>query len=142
MSLKFTGSVVVPIANEEDAIATAEQLERYDVGEMTVVHVIEKGEGVPDKTPVEQSQNVADDAFAAFRNRFPDSNPRQVYRRDVVEGILDAARDVDADAIVFRPRGGSRLVQFLAGDKALRLVTESDRPVVALPDDGESSLER
>jgi len=39
-------------------------------------------------------------------------------------------------SIVVTPRGGSRFVRLLTGDVALELVTESDRPVVVLPDPG------
>ncbi|WP_439026502.1 universal stress protein [Haloarchaeobius sp. DT45] len=140
MKHTLTDSIVVPVATEADARATAaalDSLEPHTFGRITVIHVVEKGDGVPDKTPVEQSETVADKAFATFRNTFPDAGTRKVYRRDVVAGIIEYADEVDASAIVFRPRGGSRLVQFLAGDRTLRLVTEADCPVVALPEEAD-----
>jgi len=131
---------LVPVANVDDARATAAALAAYGPGRTTVVHVVEKGGGVPDKTPVEQSESEAEAAFGAFRERFPDADTHVAYGSDVVEAIVDAAEEVDATAIAFQPRGGSRIVQFLSGDRALRLVTEADRPVVSLGtgDRGES----
>lgn len=134
MSRSFTDSIVVPVATVEDARATATALEPYELGQVTVLHVVEKGEGVPDKTPVEQSETVAAEAFAAFKERFPRAETETTYRRDVVAGIIEVASERDASAIVFRPRGGARIVQFLSGDRSLRLITEADRPVIALPD--------
>jgi nucleotide-binding universal stress UspA family protein len=128
---------LVPVANVDDARATAVALAEHAPEWTTVLHVVEKGGGVPDKTPVEQSEDVAEAAFDAFRERFPDADSRVVYGADVVEAISDAADDVGATAIAFRPRGGSRLVQFLSGDLTLRLVTEIDRPVVCLKTGGE-----
>ncbi|MFC6954407.1 universal stress protein [Halorubellus litoreus] len=132
MPESLTGRVVVPVANEDDARETATALEPYDIGDVTVVHVVEKGAGVPDKTPVEQSESVAEDAFSAFRSVHPAARTRTAYGRDVVQRIVDVADDVDATAIAFLPRGGNRIVQFLAGDRSLRLVTEADHPVVSL----------
>lgn len=125
--------VVVPVANEEDARTTAHVLAPYSPERTTVLHVVEKGEGVPDKSPVEQSEEIAREAFAVFRETFPDAEEQLAFRRDIVAAILEVAREADATAIVFCPRGGGRLIQFLSGDRSLRLVTEAERPVITLP---------
>jgi len=97
------------------------------------VDVVEKGGGSPDKTPVEQSEAIAEASFAAVREEFPDADDHTAYARDVVGAIFDAAKEVDASAITYRSRGGNRIVQFLSGDLSLKLVTKADRPVIALP---------
>ena len=127
------GHVLLPVANEKDALATARALEPYDPDHVTALHVVEKGKGVPDKTPVEQSEELAEGSYEAVRTVFPDAGDHTAYARDVAGAIFDAADEVDATAIAFRSRGGNRLMQFLSGDVSLKLVTKSDRPVIALP---------
>ena len=125
--------VLVPVANEDDAIATATALEPYGPEHVTALHVVEKGEGVPDKTPVEQSEQLAEESYAAVRTVFPDADDHTAYARNVAEAIFDAADEVGASAIAYRSRDGGRLVQFLSGDLSLKLVTDAAVPVIALP---------
>jgi len=127
--------VLLPVANEADALATAKGLEPYGPDHVTALHVVEKGEGVPDKSPVEQSEELAEESYAAVRTVFPDADEHTAYDRHVVEAIFEAADAVDASAIAFHARGGSRLLQFLSGDITLKLVTNADIPVLALPDE-------
>lgn len=129
--------VLVPVASEEDAQATAKSLVPYGPNKVTVTHVVEKGGGVPDKTPVEQSKQIAEASYATVQEVYPDADTHTVYSTDVVEGIFKAAEEVDATAITYRARGGNRIMQFLSGDLSLRLVNESSIPVVALPHGGE-----
>lgn len=129
------GHILLPVANEEDALATAMALEPYRPERVTALHVVEKGEGVPDKTPVEQSEEVAEQSYAAVRRVFSDADEQTAYGRDVVTAILDVAEEVEASAIVYRPREGGRLAQFLSGDLSSQLLNEADRPVIALPRD-------
>ena len=125
--------VLLPVANEEDARRTAQALEPYEPSRVSALHVVEKGEGVPDKTPVAQSEEQAEAAFAAIRGVFPDASEHVAYDRDVLDAILETAREIDASAIAFRSREGGRLLQFLSGDLSIKLVTNADRPVIALP---------
>ncbi len=103
-SASLLSHLLVPVATEKDARETAVALAPYDPERVTVVHVVEKGGGVPDKTPVEQSESIAAAAFEAFRERFPDAETETVYRRNVVEGIVDVAAEIGASAIAFQPR--------------------------------------
>lgn len=131
--------VLVPVANREDALATARQLEPYSPERVTALHVVEKGMGVPDKTPVEQSEELAEESFAAVRSVFPNADDHTAYARDIVSAIFETAEEIDASAIAYRTRPGNRVMQFLSGDLSLKLITQGERPVIALPQTGEET---
>ncbi|MXR41360.1 universal stress protein [Halobaculum sp. WSA2] len=136
--------VVVPVASEDDAAATAAAIAAHgaEMGEATLVYVVEKAGGAPDKAGVDQREEAAREAFDTFDAALPDVTVDReiVYATDILDGILSVAGDVDATAIAFTPRDGGRFVRMLTGDVSLRLVTDADRPVVSLPrptdDDG------
>lgn len=134
MSLLET--VVVPVADPDDATATARALTAADLdpASVVVVYVAEKAGGAPDKTGVEQSEAHAEESFAAFRDVHPGAATELRFHTDVVEGVFEAAGDHGATAVAFLSRPGGRLVRFLSGDHALALVTENPLPVIALPD--------
>lgn len=129
--------IIVPVASENDAIETARALEAYDadVGEITLVYVVEKAGGGVDKAGVKQREEAAQEAFDAFEGILSSVTVHEqiAYDTDVVDGILAVADDTHATAIVFVPREGGRFIRLLTGDVALRLITEADLPVITLP---------
>lgn len=142
MPADMLSAVVVPVAEPEDARATALALAPRLAADAVVhaVHVIEKAGGAPDKASVEQREVFAEETFEAFRDALGEDDgrveTRLLYDTDVSDAIFRAAQEADASAIAFTPRGGSRWIRLLTGDVALDLVTETDRPVVVLPDVG------
>jgi hypothetical protein len=72
MSQSLTAHLVVPVANADDAHATARSLREYPHGEVTVVHVVEKTGGAPDKLSLEQAERLAEESFVAFQGVMPD----------------------------------------------------------------------
>ncbi len=133
--------VVLPVASEKDAEATCDAaLERIESagGRVVAVHVIEKAGGAPDKASVEQREERADGIFDVVRKRCADvgvsCETKLAFGTDVAETIFDIADEVDATAIAFTPRGGSRWVKLLTGDVMSSLVAKTNRPVVVLPD--------
>lgn len=100
------------------------------------VHVIEKAGGAPDKASVEQREERAAEIFDAIAECLGDHalETEIRYGTDVADTIFEAAADYDATAIAFTPRSGGRWIRLLTGDVAMTLVTETDRPVIVLPD--------
>lgn len=131
--------IVVPVASEEDAIATCAALRPYldSIERITVVHVIEKGGGSIDKAPMEKRRADAAEFLAIVEARLGDEatiDRRTEFGTDVVETIVETGLDTGATAIAFRPRGGSRILRLLSGDTATCLVTDPKLPVISLPD--------
>lgn len=130
---------LVPVASGEDAMATCDALfPRLPQGAVPVfVHVIEKAGGAMDKASVEQRDLVAEEMFDEVADRAAvadvDVETEVRYGTHVAGAIIDTAGDVDATAIVFTPRGGSRLWDIIGGGIRDDLVTDSHLPVVVLP---------
>ncbi|WP_262181456.1 universal stress protein [Haloarcula laminariae] len=141
MSPSFFQRVVVPVANEDDAKATVAALRPYVAeSDCTVIaaHVIEKAGGAPDKASVEQREQFARDVFAVVTDGLADTDialeTELLYGTEIASTLIDAAHELDASAIVFTPRGGSRWRKLLSGDVTHNLVNNSDIPILALPD--------
>lgn len=134
--------VVVPVASEDDARSTAAALGPYvdnASGSVLAVHVVEKAGGAVDKASVEQREENAEEIFEVVRSELSaygiEPETRILYGTDVADTIVEAGHDVDASAIVFTPRDGGRWLKLLTGDVALELISDSDLPVVVLPDE-------
>lgn len=133
--------VLLPVASESDAEATAAALEPYieEVDRVTAVHVVEKAGGAMDKAPMEKRREDAAEFLAVVDSRLGGRvavDTRTAFGTDVVATLFDVAADAGVTAVAFRPRGGSRIVRLLAGDTATDLVTDPTVPVVSLPDPG------
>lgn len=136
---------IVPVANREDAEATASALMRYLDGDsetVIAVHVIEKAGGAPDKASVEQREIEAEAIFDVVIDTLTgvnlDVQTEILYGTDIGTTIIDAAHDLHGSAIVFTPRGGSRWMKLLTGDVTTTLVNRSDLPIIVLPDSVET----
>lgn len=132
-------NVVIPVANEDIASRTAELAREYFNDDTTVriVHVV-ADEQKFDEASESEWEAFAAEAFDRFKEVYDDDVETEVrYGTDIVDGIFGAADDADASAIVFTPRGGSRWRQLMSGDVTRELVSESRRPVIALPESSE-----
>ncbi|KAB7515584.1 universal stress protein [Halosegnis rubeus] len=127
--------VLVPVASDTDAESTAEALaDHLETDRVTVVHVVEKAGGAPDKAGVEQREEAAAEAFERFEETYGESVETDiVYDTNIADGLLAAAAEVGADALAFTPRGGGWFERLLSGSVTRRLLDETDRPVVVLP---------
>lgn len=130
--------IMIPVATDDDARMTCAALQPYleDTERVTAVHVIEKAGGAPDKAPLEKRREDSSDFLATVDSTLSKSvaiDTRTVFATDIVSGLFSEATDAGADAIVFRPRGGSRIKRILAGDITTNLVTDPTIPVVSLP---------
>jgi nucleotide-binding universal stress UspA family protein len=139
---------LLPVANEDDAAATCRAVFprlAENGGSALMLHVIEKAGGAPDKAPVEQREALAEEFFEEAREYAEsygiDIETRLAYGTDVADTIIDVAHEIDASAVVFTPRGGSRWVNLITGDVSYELVEHSDLPVVVLPDVDEEASE-
>ncbi|MFQ3293806.1 MAG: nucleotide-binding universal stress UspA family protein [Halobacteriales archaeon] len=142
MDESIFGRVVVPVANEGDARSTATALRPYVEsagGTAVAVHVVEKAGGAPDKASVEQREWNTVEMFEAFHRAFTESDcevdTEILFGTDVAETVIEYAHEARATAVVYTPRGGGRWAKLLSGDVTEHLLTETDLPVVVLPEE-------
>ncbi|MDG5760861.1 universal stress protein [Natronococcus sp. A-GB1] len=132
-------TVLVPIADPADARQTARAVRSHldPDSEIIVVHVVPKGEGVPDKASLEQREEFAENAYRVFLDvlgRGPGLvGRRTLYGRNVGKTIADGSRELGATAIVFTPRGASRWVKLVTGSVTDNLISNTTVPVLVLP---------
>lgn len=130
--------IVVPVAGRADAEVTCAALAPYLSSgmEVVVVHVVEKGGGGIDPAPLASQKRRAARIFAYCEEHISRHGVAVTgtvtYNTDVVEGILEAAANVGAGAVVFTPRDANRLLKIVSGDTAFRLVHRSARPILVL----------
>lgn len=127
--------VLVPVANEdvaeETALMASDYLDRDT--EVQVLHVVQDEQAFAEASD-EEWEAFAEDAFDRFRDVFGADVETEIrHGTDIAETIFAVAEDVDASAILFVPRGGSRWRQIMSGDVARTLVGEATQPVIALP---------
>jgi nucleotide-binding universal stress UspA family protein len=140
MAESLLRTVVIPIASEADAEATCRAI-LAEIGDerpqLHVVHVIETAGGAPDEASVEQREERAECIFEIVEATLADEpvtvETEILYGTDVADAVLEQARELDASAVAFTPRGASRWTKLLTGDVAQRLLSSADRPVVILP---------
>ena len=140
MRTNLLANPIVPVANPNDAVETYEQLRGYLLQTEfvpIVVHVIEKAGGAPDKASVEQREAHAEQAFDEFRKRAQMDGvkieTKLLYGSDIADTIHAAAADLDASAIIFTSRGGSRWLELVSGNVRRKLIAHQQRPVIVLP---------
>lgn len=141
MTRTFTETVVIPLASPKDAKRTADAVVPYldpPPDHVLAITVVEKTEGGIDKAPLEQMTDRAEETLGIVAERFDEAGvpieTRVLYGENVIETILDAAREADASSIVMTPRNASRWVKLLSGDTALSLMMNTDRPLIVVPD--------
>ncbi len=138
---EFLSRVLLPVADPDDAEATTAALLEHladDVGTVVAINVIEKGGGAIDKAPLEKMQELAEESFERVVTRCEAAGvPVETevhYGTDVIETIVEAAAEEGVSAIAFTPRETGRLVRLLSGNETYALVTDTQIPVVVLPE--------
>lgn len=133
---------IVPIASREDAASTAATLRSHldsPGGTVIAVHVVEKAGGALDKASVEQREQATLEMFDVMAEGLRDADvtleTEVRYGTDVAATLIEAAHELEASAIVFTPRGGSRWEKLLSGDVTHNLVEHTDVPVLVVPPD-------
>jgi nucleotide-binding universal stress UspA family protein len=119
----------IPNAYGEAALAAGiEEAKRRNTGVLVVN--ASKGDTMID------SKYVGESDWANFQNRLDEldvpHDVRQTIGPDVADELLDAAREVDAEAIVIGIRHRSAVGKMLMGSVAQRVLLDAPCPVIAV----------
>ncbi len=131
--------VVLPVASEADAKATARAAAPYVEPDtaVSVVHVVEKAGGTPDKASVEQREEVGQEITQLAADMLADTavtSTEILYGEDIVDAVVEHAEEIDASAVAFLPRNSGLLTRLLSGQTTVSMVTDTDLPVIVLPE--------
>lgn len=130
---------VVPVASVEDAERTCRALDPYlpAIESLVSLHVIESAAGPSDPASTRQREDIAEEIQDSMRelSAAVELETTTIRGGDPVDRILETADVTDATAIAFTPRSGGRIVRWLSGDVANKLIENDRHPVVVLPTD-------
>lgn len=132
--------IVLPVASEADAKATAGAAAPYVESDtsVSVVHVVEKAGGAPDKASVEQREELGREITTLVADRLAEQtesvSTEILYGEDIVETVVEHAKEIDATAVAFLPRNAGLLTRLLSGQTTVSMVTDTDLPVIVLPE--------
>jgi len=142
--MELTGTTVIPLASPDDAKTTAEAAAPYieTADHVILVHVVEKAGGAPDKVPVEQREEYAEEIFEVAEETISSEGvsveTRLLYSTEVADAVFELCDEVGASSVVVLPRESNRLLNVLVGDRMRSFIEDNDLPVVCLPSDSGS----
>ncbi len=142
--MELTGTTVVPLASPDDAKTTAKAAAPYTgtADHVILVHVVEKAGGAPDKVPVEQREEYAEEIFEvaeeAISSEGVSVETRLLYSTEVADAVFELCDEVGAASVAVLPRETNRLLSLLVGDRMRSFIEDNNVPVVCLPSTSDS----
>lgn len=138
--------VLLPVADDDDAIATCTAAKPYlnaTAAEIIALHVTSGNETANDDESARTSSESEERIATVFRDADFAADVSVTTKPadgvDVVEVISDYAENHDVTAIGVRPRPKNRLVRLFSSDRTKTLVSSTDLPIVIFPRDEPST---
>lgn len=139
MTQTVVNQVLLPVANEDDAVRTCAAVRPHltETAEIVALYVVEKREGAPQPASPEQLEGHGQRTLAIVEEEFADSGitveTELRYGTDLVAAIFEVAEDKNVECIAFVPRPKGRLIALLMGDPGWKLVNQTRHPILVLP---------
>lgn len=132
------------------AINAAVSLAKRTGGRVTLVHVInnmvmhtatfpdplgnlENMNVTTDLQILEEQQRVVEETFGQIKSRFDFPLESRIVYGSLDEGLLDAAKEMNADLMVIGTHESSGLLRFLSGDVSGSIIHHTKIPVLVVP---------